>query len=54
MVLYRHRKERAEGAPEHSHPQELRTILLKGEAEAYFNGQKSILKPRNGYYYQPP
>jgi quercetin dioxygenase-like cupin family protein len=50
MILNMYINEKGEGAPEHSHPQELMAILLKGEVEAHFNGEKYILKPGNGYH----
>lgn len=51
MALYR--ADKTSLLPEHNHPQELVSVLLKGEVEVVFNGKKHNLKPGMGYHIPP-
>jgi quercetin dioxygenase-like cupin family protein len=39
--------------PEHSHPEELIGILIKGKQESVLNGKKVTILPGMGYYIPP-
>lgn len=50
IQIIRYDKEGGGITPEHSHPEELIGILIKGKQEATLNGEKVTLLPGMGYY----
>ena len=50
MTLNMYEQDPGAITPEHSHPQELMAVVLKGKVEVQFNGKKYVLGPGEGYH----
>lgn len=53
IQIIRYDKEPGGVTPEHSHPEELIGILIKGKQEAILNGQKVTIEAGMGYLIPP-